>query len=57
MRATRQNVLGVYKGARRGWLGSPDSWHWYHAVMLQHQQHDRVATTAFSGPSLATPAA
>ena len=49
MRATRQKVLGVCKGARRGWLQSSDSRHRYRIVTLQHQWHDAVATTAFSG--------
>ena len=52
VRATRENVLGVYKGARHGWLGSLGSRHEFHAATLQHQQHDRVATTAFSVPAL-----
>jgi hypothetical protein len=39
------------KGARRGWLQSSDSRHRYRIVTLQHQRHDAVATTAFSGLS------
>ena len=42
-------MLGVCKGARRGWLQSSDSRHQYRIVTLQHQRHDAVATTAFSG--------